>query len=133
MALVIAVDTFLRLLAPVLPFATEEVWSWWRDGSVHTAEWPDASALAPFAADSDPRMLAATGAALAALRKVKSESRVSQRTGLRDVTLVVPAGEAGRIAERDLKAAGRVVGPLTIEEDPGADAARVAAHELEAE
>ncbi len=132
-ALVIAVDTFLRLLAPVLPFATEEVWSWWRDGSVHTAEWPDASALAPFAADSDPRMLAATGAALAALRKVKSESRVSQRTGLRDVTLVVPAGEAGRIAERDLKAAGRVVGPLTIEEDPGADAARVAAHELEAE
>lgn len=131
-ALVIAVDTLLRLLAPVLPFATEEVWSWWREGSVHTAEWPDAAALAPLGAGSDPAMLAATGAALAALRKVKSEAQVSQRTGLRGVTLVIP-GAVAQLAEADLKAAGRVVGPLTIEEDPSAAEPRVVAHELEVE
>ncbi|MBN2177242.1 MAG: valine--tRNA ligase [Demequinaceae bacterium] len=118
-ALVMALDVFLRLFAPVLPFSTEEVWSWWREGSVHKASWPDSATLrVPGSAQSpggsptaDPvNFLASAGAALAALRKIKSEAKVSQRTEIASVELLVPEASLASVeaARTDLCSAGRV-------------------------
>ena len=102
--LIHALDVFLALFAPVLPFATEEVWSWYREGSVHRSPWPTGVPA------EGAETLAAAGAALAALRKVKSEAKVSQRTVITSVTLSVPEASLQLVASArgDLMSAGRV-------------------------
>ena len=118
--LAIAVDTFVRLFAPFLPFVTEEVWSWYRTGSVHRAAWPEAAVLREAAGGADARLVAHAGAALTALRKVKSEARTSQRTPILSVALAV-APEAAAVADAvetvraDLVDAAKVTGPFTVE------------------
>jgi len=75
-ALATTLDSLLRLFAPFLPFATEEVWGWWRAGSVHRAQWPAALEIT----DGDTTMLGTVGVALSGIRKAKSEAKVKQRT-----------------------------------------------------
>ena len=121
-ALALALDTLLRLFAPYLPFATEEVWSWWRKGSVHRAPWPTTAALLPALDGQVPLVLVGAGHALAALRKVKSEAKVSMRTPILAVTLAVPAELVAsvRAAEEDVRGAGRVTGTFeVVEASPG--------------
>jgi len=106
-ALRAALDALARLLAPYLPYACEEVWSWWRDGSIHLAPWP-APALAP--AGADPTPLAAASLVIAAVRRAKSQAKLPLRA---PVALAVVDGPpallaAARAAEADLAAAGRV-------------------------
>ncbi|WP_284250624.1 valine--tRNA ligase [Litorihabitans aurantiacus] len=141
-ALALALDVLLRLFAPFLPFATAEVWSWWRGGSVHSAPWPTTDALRAASAGSpggaSEGLVATAGAALGALRKVKSEAKVSQRTPLLSARILASAVAAEQVAavEADLRAAGKVTGPLEVEvgEPVGGDgeavAVVVAAHEL---
>ena len=88
-ALRLALSVLLRLLAPFLPYATEEVWSWWQEGSVHLASWPRAEELA-LAEAGDPEVLTAVGAALSQVRKAKSDAKVGMRSEITSATLVVP-------------------------------------------
>jgi valyl-tRNA synthetase len=116
-ALAIALDTVLRLFAPHMPFVTEEVWSWWRDGSIHRASWPTSDDLAPFAAD-DLTIYPAAAAVLGELRKAKSEAKRSMRTEVTAAVVRAPSEllRALEPAAGDVRDAGRVVGELELAE-----------------
>jgi valyl-tRNA synthetase len=120
--LAITLDVVLRLFAPFLPFVTEEVWSWWRGGSVHRAPWPTLGEVA--VDDGEVRLLAVVGEALSQVRKAKSQAQVSMRT---DVPRAVVHGPADlldllSLTVDDLKSAGRIA-ELVLE--PGGDALAV--------
>ncbi|WP_460465857.1 valine--tRNA ligase [Arthrobacter pigmenti] len=109
-ALATTLDSVLRLFAPFLPFATEEVWSWWREGSVHQAAWPTTAALKPVASQADAGLLATVGEALSGIRKAKSEAKVKQRTEVLKAEISAPARQVEQLEAGlgDLKAAGNV-------------------------
>jgi len=118
-ALRTALSTLLRLFAPVLPFVTEEVWSWWQEGSVHRAPWPVAEDLK---ADGDPAVLAAAGEVLAQVRKAKSGAQVSMKTEVERLVVRDTAErlELVRQAQADLVNAGVVTGEVVLEEGEAA-------------
>jgi valyl-tRNA synthetase len=105
LALRTALSALLRLLAPVLAFATEEAWSWFEDGSVHTAAWP----VAPEQDAGDPLVLQAVGEALVGIRRAKTEAKLSQKTPIERIVVATPHIDALTAAEGDLKAVGRIV------------------------
>lgn len=143
-ALAIAIDTFVRLLAPYLPFVTEEVWSWYREGSVHQAAWPTASDLEVTSdgtvegaiEDASSVLLGVASEALVVLRRVKSEAKVSPRTPFLEVTVSAPEQTIPLLEDvlEDLAAATKIQGAAHFE--ASADSAddettiRVASFEL---
>ena len=118
-ALATALHTLLRLFAPHLPFVTEEVWSWWQEGSVHRAAWPLAADLDAFA-DADLEVYPTAAAVLGELRKAKSSAKRSMRTDVTRVTVRAPAAKlrALEAALADVSNAGRLLGaPEVVEAD----------------
>ncbi len=94
-ALLTALEAQLRLFAPPLPFVTEEVWSWWRPGSVHQAVWPDPAPLRAAAGAADPAVFAVAADVLGAVRKQKTEQQRSLRV---EAVRVVVRDTAARLA-----------------------------------
>ncbi|GAB2748587.1 valine--tRNA ligase [Nocardioides pakistanensis] len=119
-ALAIALDVQLRLLAPFLPYVTEEVWSWWREGSIHRAPWPTITDLGS-AASTRPALLAAVADVLTGIRGAKSQAKVKMRAELSSVTVTGPAEslELAELAAEDLRAAGNITGELVFREGAG--------------
>jgi valyl-tRNA synthetase len=110
----LTLDVLLRLFAPFLPFVTEEVWSWWREGSVHRQAWPTLGEVA--VDDGEVRLLSMVGDALSQVRKAKSEAQVSMRTDVPRAVVHGPGDVLDLLAQAtdDLKSAGRI-SELTLE------------------
>lgn len=106
-ALSVALDVLVRLFAPFLPFATEEVWSWQHDGSVHTVSWPTEDELG---VPTSPELLVGASASLIGIRRAKTEAKASQKTPVARAVLTVPAVflEHTALITDDLKAVGRI-------------------------
>jgi valyl-tRNA synthetase len=122
-ALALALRTLLRLFAPMLPFVTEEAWSWWQDGSVHRAPWPSPDEFAPALDPALPAgLLTLAGTVLGLVRKAKSEAKQSMRSEVAHLSLGGPAASFDLVS-RDVLAAGVIRevttsatdGPLTAE------------------
>ncbi len=120
-ALFVALSTLLRLFAPHLPFVTEEVWSWWQEGSIHRADWPESSPLREEAlsAGGDLTVYPIAAEVLGFIRRAKSEAKVSMKA---DVSRVIVTDSPKRLAALlavadDVKGAGRCV-EITASEGP---------------
>lgn len=129
-ALALALHTLLRLFAPMLPFVTEEAWSWWQEGSVHRASWPARQELVgadgvgdvdgvdqanridrPNGSDEAVEdLLGLASGVLAAIRRAKSEAKQSMRASVARLTLRGRASDlvAFALVSRDVRAAGVV-------------------------
>jgi len=112
-ALRLAISTLLRLFAPFLPFVTEEVWSWWRPGSVHLQAWPNGDDLrGSTAVDGQPanaRIAEVAAQAIAEIRKHKTAAKRSLATPVVACTLTDTAERLDllRPALADVTAAAR--------------------------
>jgi valyl-tRNA synthetase len=134
-ALQMSLSVFQRLLAPFLPFVTEEVWSWWQEGFVHHAPWPDAEELraevsagggqgdgglgGAEARTAEDTALAVAADVLREVRKAKSEARRPMRSPVRRV-IVRDTGERLRaleLGQGDLLLAGAIETIVGVEDE----------------
>ena len=110
-AMRLALSVLLRLLAPYLAFVCDEVWSWWRQGSVHRAAWPVRAEVVKVSGEDETARQAVLHLteALNAIRKGKTDQKVSVGTPVKAVVYSASADAVQSLAlvERDLKAACR--------------------------
>ncbi|MDT7624702.1 MAG: valyl-tRNA synthetase, partial [Pseudonocardiales bacterium] len=113
-----ALSVLQRLLAPYLPFAAEEAWSWWHDDSVHTGDWPVPAR--PSGGGTGAEVIALASGVIGAIRKAKSDAKRSMRSPVHLARVSAPAEslDAARAISADLRAAGNVA---TLLVEPAAD------------
>jgi valyl-tRNA synthetase len=132
-ALRLSLSTFQRLFAPFLPFVTEEVWSWWQQGSIHQASWPDAAELRAELTGADVDAMTDAGAdeqeeatalevaadVLREVRKAKSQAQRPMRAPVRRVLVkdTAPRLKALQLGRDDLIEAGVIDQLDTAESD----------------
>jgi valyl-tRNA synthetase len=109
-ALRIALLAITKLLAPFIPFATEEAWGWWQEGSVHRSNWPVADDLSGFIGSQNASLLSLASQALIGIRKAKSDEKLSMKAEINRLT--IEAGEQEieslKLIDSDLKSVGKI-------------------------
>ena len=115
--LALTLSALHRLFAPFLPFVTEEVWSWWQEGSVHQAPWPHVSEVGPHAG-AEPYVLDVATQVLSAVRRAKTDNKLSMKARVAQVTVFGPPDtlEAVFLAQSDLVDAGGIDNLVTVED-----------------
>ncbi|MCC6376524.1 MAG: valine--tRNA ligase [Microbacteriaceae bacterium] len=96
-----AIETMLKLLAPVLSFATEEVWSWTHTDSIHRSTWPE-----PLGLSTNQGLLKLVSEALIDIRRAKTDAKASQKTEVLHATISGP--KLLSVATEDLKSVGKI-------------------------
>ncbi len=121
-ALRAALSVMVRMFAPYLPFVTEEVWSWWQDGSIHRAPWPRRQELTEVLGDTQDvegmRAYHYASVLLGDIRRTKSAAKASPKTPV-TVKWTIPSDIAPLIVavKGDIEAAG-VIATFDIDEGP---------------
>ena len=107
-ALAEALMIMLRLFAPVMPFVTEEVWSWWQTGSVHQQSWPTTAELDGITGDA--KLYREIGAVISDIRRVKTDAQQSMKARIAAAVISGPAESIARLqsAQADLISAGGI-------------------------
>jgi len=107
-ALAEALKIMLRLFAPVMPFVTEEVWSWWQTGSVHQQSWPTTAELEKITGDA--KLYREIGAVISDIRRVKTDAQQSMKARIAAAVISGPAECIARLqsAQADLISAGGI-------------------------
>jgi valyl-tRNA synthetase len=115
-ALGLGLNAYLRLLAPFLPYVTEEVWSWsfageGRAASIHTSKWPTAAELETIPRPEDAGTFEAAVEVMTKIRGAKTLASKSLRWPVASLEIAGP--EAARAGLQpvidDILRAGNVV------------------------
>ena len=109
-ALRIALLAITKLLAPFIPFATEEAWSWWQEGSVHRSVWPVSDDLSASSGNQNAKLLTLASQALIGIRKAKSDEKLSMKAEISSLTIEASEAdiESLKHIDSDLKSVGKI-------------------------
>ncbi len=125
-ALRLGLNVLLRLFAPILPYITEEIWSWAfaeESGhpSIHKAPWPSEKEFSDVALPENAASFELAVAAFDAINRAKADAQVSAGRIVNSITLVAAQetlDAAAPIIECALQAARVKSHTLTVG-DPG--------------
>ena len=92
-ALRLGLNVLLRLFAPIIPYITEEIWSWvfaaeTGHSSIHRAPWPSASEFASVAPPAHAHSFALAVETFNAINKTKADAQVSAGRVVESLTIV---------------------------------------------
>lgn len=101
-ALRLGLSVLLRLFAPVLPYITEEIWSWafteeTGHKSIHRAPWPSASDFDGIEAPQDAASFELAVDAFTAINKAKADAKVSAGRVVESLVLCANQGTLNRV------------------------------------